>query len=104
IPVTGGPSLAPGTAGYLGTDLSGSHPVSFVYDDALAIENNAAGDMPLRLPSTLDDIDVKLDAQGRIQCTTCHDPHDDSNYVPNRVPHFYVKPSWSAVCLTCHDY
>lgn len=104
VPVSGGPTLAPGSPGYLGTDLSGSHPVSFVYDDALAIENNAAGDMPLRMPSTLNDPDVKLDANGKIQCTTCHDPHDDSNYVAGRVPHFYVKPSWSAVCLTCHDY
>ena len=104
IPVSGGPRLVPGQAGYLGTDLSGSHPISFVYSDSLAIQNNAAGDMPLRLPSTLNDPDIKLDKAGKIQCTTCHDPHDDSNYVPGRVPHFFVKPSWSGVCLTCHDY
>ena len=104
IPVSGGPTLAPGRPGYLGTDLSGGHPISFVYTDALAVQNNAAGDMPLRMPSTLNDPDVKLDAAGKIQCTTCHDPHDDSKYVPGRVPHFYVKPNWSAVCTTCHDY
>jgi hypothetical protein len=104
IPVSGGPALRPGQAGYLGTDLSGSHPISFVYSDSLAIENNALGDMPLRLPSSLADADVTLDEEGKIQCNTCHDPHDDSNYVPGRVPHFYVKSTWSEVCTTCHDY
>ncbi|NQT88667.1 hypothetical protein HQ560_18015, partial [bacterium] len=104
IPVSGGPTLSPGQSGYIGTDLSGSHPVSFVYDDALAIENNTTDDMPLRLPSTLSDPDVKLDKQGKLQCTACHDPHDDSNYSPGIVPHFYVKPTWSGLCLTCHDF
>jgi len=104
IPVSGGPNLKPGQAGYLGTDLSGMHPISFLYDDALAIQNNAAGDVPLQLPSTLSDPDVKLDKQGKIQCTTCHDPHDDSNYDPGVVPHFWAKPTWSGVCLTCHDF
>lgn len=103
IPVSGGPMLQPGQKGYLGTDLSGSHPISFVYDDGLASRNNAAGDMPLRFPSTLTDPDVKLDKQGKMQCTTCHDPHDDSNFGAPGVPRFYVKPSWSGTCLTCHD-
>jgi len=104
IPVSAGPTLRPPAKGHLGTDLSGSHPISFVYRNALAAANNAAGDMPLRLPSTLNDPDVKLDAEGKMQCTTCHDAHDDSNYRPGVVPHFYVKSSWSALCLTCHDY
>ncbi|MBM4038390.1 MAG: cytochrome c3 family protein [Planctomycetes bacterium] len=103
IPVAGGAMLRPGQKGYIGTDLSGSHPISFVYDDGLALRNNAAGDMPLRLPSTLNDPRVKLDKQGKMQCTTCHDPHDDSNFASSGV-HFYVKPDWSALCLTCHDY
>jgi len=98
IPVSGGSRLPSTSSAYLGTDLSGSHPISFVYDDTLAIENNAAGDMPLRLPSTLTDPDVKLDRRGKIQCTTCHDPHSDRN------EYFLVKPGWSELCLTCHDY
>jgi hypothetical protein len=104
IPVSGGPTLAPGSKGYLGTDLSGSHPISFVYDDALATARNAAGGMPLRMPSTQNDPQVKLDSRQKMQCTTCHDPHDDSNYRPGGgVPHFYVKPTWSGACLSCHD-
>jgi len=104
ISVSGGPTFVPGQKGYLGTDLSGSHPISFVYSDGLAVSNNAAGNMPLRMPSTLNDPDVKLDSQGKIQCTTCHDPHDDRNYGGAGVPHFYAKPTWSGTCLTCHDF
>ena len=102
IPVAGS-TLRPGQKGYLGTDLSGSHPISFVYDDGLALRNNAAGDMPLRFPSTLADSSVKLDKQGKMQCTTCHDPHDDTNYGSSGV-HFFAKPNWSELCLTCHDF
>jgi hypothetical protein len=103
IVVSGGPTMPSTAPGYLGTDLSGSHPVSFVYDNALAVARNAAGGMPLFLPSTRTDPDVKLDAQKKMQCTTCHDPHDDSNYRAGMVPHFYVKPTWSETCLSCHD-
>jgi len=103
IVVTGGPTMPSTAPGYLGTDLSGGHPISFIYDDALAVAHNAAGGMPLLLPSTRNDPVVKLDAQKKIQCTTCHDPHDDSNYQAGVVPHFYVKPTWSEVCQSCHD-
>jgi len=97
IVISGGPAMPSSSPAYLGTDLSGSHPFSFVYDDALATANNAAGDMPLRMPSTLTDPKVKLDRNGKIQCTTCHDPHDNTN------SDFLVKAGWSELCLTCHD-
>ena len=103
IAVSGGPAMPTTAPGYLGTDLSGGHPISFIYDDALAVARNAAGGMPLLLPSARNDPAVKLDAQKKMQCTTCHDPHDDSNYQPGIVPHFYVKPTWSGTCLSCHD-
>jgi hypothetical protein len=49
--------------------LEDSHPISFVYDAALA-----AADGELKDPSTLDR-DV-LDGLGRMQCTSCHDVHN----------------------------
>ncbi len=52
IAVSGGPTMPTTAPGYLGTDLSGSHPISFVYDNALAVAHNAGGGMPLILPST----------------------------------------------------
>ena len=41
IAVSGGPTMPTTAPGYLGTDLSGSHPISFVYDNALAVAHNA---------------------------------------------------------------
>lgn len=87
----------------LGTDLSGSHPISFVVTDG-ALDPSGGSGMGLRpLASIQLDPHVKLDARGRMQCTTCHDPHDDSNHAPGRTPHFFVKPTIAGVCLVCHE-
>jgi len=54
------------------------------------------------LAAILGDGEVRLDSEGKMQCTTCHDAHSDRHYVPDRVPHFWVKRSVEEVCLTCH--
>lgn len=75
----------------IGTDLSAHHPVSFRYDQALA--NQAGG---LRPPNTLVQ-DVRLE-NGKMQCTSCHDPHN------NQFGKFLVVDNTaSALCRTCHD-
>jgi len=102
ITMIGAQRLNPGRPGYIGTDLSGSHPVSFVVPENLA--DDTGRDMGLRARSIIEaDPDVRLDATGKMQCTTCHDPHSDINYRPGEVPHFWVKPSFDEVCLTCHE-
>jgi predicted CXXCH cytochrome family protein len=76
----------------LGTDLTHDHPVSFVYDNALA---TADGNLvnPSMLPSA-----VRLDSSGQLQCTACHDPHND------QYGDFLVMDNTgSALCLTCHN-
>jgi predicted CXXCH cytochrome family protein len=76
----------------LGTDLSGDHPISFVYDQQLAIK-----DPTLKDPSTLKG-KVRLDGEGRMQCTACHDPHD------NQFGNFLsMDNTGSALCLSCHS-
>lgn len=103
IPMAGGQRLGSGRPGYLGTDLSGSHPISFVVRDLDADVLDADSDMGFRpLGSIQSDPQVRLDAAGKMQCTTCHDPHSDSFYQEGRVPHFWVKATVSEVCLTCH--
>lgn len=96
-PVNRSKSSRPGVLGpltgrtKLGRDLSSSHPISFVYDSALALRR---GDLsnPSTLPST-----VRLDREQQVQCTTCHDAHDD------RQPDFLRMDNRSgALCLTCH--
>ena len=94
--------LRPGRPGYLGTDLSGSHPISFVMPDGDGEVRE--GDMGLRPLAVIEsDPDVRLDRAGKMQCTTCHDPHADRFFVPDRVPRFWVKPTVDEVCLTCHE-
>jgi len=77
--------------GYIGSDLSDDHPISFVYDSGLAA---AKGEManPGSLPRAL-----PLDEEGRLQCTTCHDPHI------NRFGKFLTMDNTeSRMCRTCH--
>lgn len=104
VTLVGAQKLERGRRGHIGTDLSGSHPISFVLpdDDGLATDEDR-GDMGLRpLASILSEGVVHVDAQNKVQCTTCHDPHSDRHYEQGRVPHFWVRPSVSEVCLACH--
>lgn len=103
IAMTGSGRLSRGRRGFIGSDLSGSHPVSFVVPDGEPIGTDSASDMGLRpLAAIAGDPDVKLDDRGKMQCTTCHDPHSDRHYQPGKVPRFWVKSTVSEVCLTCH--
>ena len=75
----------------LGTDLSADHPISFAYNTALVTANGKLHD-----PNTLGP-DVRLDRSGQLQCTSCHDPHN------NQFGSFLVVDNTgSALCLTCH--
>jgi predicted CXXCH cytochrome family protein len=75
----------------LGTDLSDDHPISFTYNSALVSANGE-----LRDPGTLKD-KVRLDQNQQVQCTSCHDPHD------NRYGKFLVVDNTaSALCVSCH--
>lgn len=90
----GGPPgvfITPGSAN-LGTDLSDDHPISFVYSEVLSVE-----DVQIRPPSTLPE-QLKLDSSNELQCTTCHNAHD------NQHGKFLVMPNLrSQMCTSCHD-
>jgi hypothetical protein len=104
VPMVGAAMISPGRSGYLGTDLTGSHPISFVVPDGDYGSDSAERDMGLRpLSSITGSRDVNLDAEGKMQCTTCHDPHKDEYHVEGQVPHFWVRPTVLEVCLTCHE-
>ena len=90
--------------GYLGTDLSGGHPISITYDESLKIRRAELdpGLMQLKWPIT--DRDVKLyPTQGGygVQCSSCHDPHGGKG--GTGAPPFWRKPDYEDVCLVCHD-
>ncbi|MBI5155068.1 hypothetical protein HZA57_07510 [Candidatus Poribacteria bacterium] len=83
--------VMPAGDGLIGTDLRDDHPVSFDYMDALA---QSGGE--LTAPASWDP-KVKLDPVGLMQCTSCHDPHDDQwgkFLVLNNIQ--------SSLCRQCH--
>lgn len=88
----GSSSLGPLTGkASLGTNLSGDHPISFVYDSLLAEQTGELAD-PQALPGYL-----PLD-ESQLQCSTCHDPHED------RRPNFLrMDTRFSPDCTTCHQ-
>ncbi|MFI5378383.1 MAG: cytochrome c3 family protein [Tepidisphaerales bacterium] len=75
-----------------GTDLADDHPVSFRFDAALSAKHNWLREPPS--PAG----DVKLDAGDELQCTTCHDPHDNG-----RGKFLVVANGNSELCNTCHQ-
>jgi hypothetical protein len=104
IGMAGGDRLSPGRKGYIGTDLSGSHPISFVVPVQDPDLTGESSDMALRpLSAIRADPDILIDINGKMQCTTCHDPHSDRYYQQDVVPRFWVKPSVQEVCLACHQ-
>ena len=104
VPMAGAQRLERGRRGFIGTDLSGSHPVSFVVPEGDPGGADTARDLGLRpLDVVRAEGRVHLDAQGKMQCTTCHDPHSDRHYRPGRVPRFWALPTVDEVCLACHE-
>lgn len=84
-------------------DLSGSHPVSVPLPEH-ALDPAGDRDIVVKPRAVIAaDPAVRLDKDGKIQCTTCHDPHADPYYQPGVVPHFWVRPTVDEVCLTCHE-
>ena len=95
--------LRPGASGYLGTDLSGGHPISFVFDVSLVIRRNQdPGLMHLKWPIIDDDVKLYPTQGGQgVQCTSCHDPH--GGYPGANKPPLWRKSTHDEVCLVCHD-
>ena len=92
IAMAGGVTFIPNGASNLGTDLSDDHPISFRFDSSLA-----AKDPHLKDPALLPEA-VRLDANSELQCTTCHDAHDDS-----RGMFLVMHNNNSELCVVCHN-
>lgn len=92
IVMGGSISRMPAGPSHIGTDLSDDHPVSFAYDQALLAKNQN-----LKSPTALPEA-VKLDENQELQCTSCHEPHD------NQYGNFLVMSnSASQLCVACHN-
>ncbi len=82
-------------------NLSNDHPVSFDYNAPLVAADAAsrgyAGLVDPTTPATI--APLKL-FNGKLECATCHDPHDDG--FPDREPFLRMSNAGSDMCLTCH--
>lgn len=77
------------------TDLTQQHPVNFTYNAALA---NAAG---LLVPASTTSVDGAGEIplfEGKMQCATCHDPHNASGIMTQAFP---TQVS-GTFCTYCH--
>ncbi|MDT8419050.1 MAG: cytochrome c3 family protein [Desulfuromonadales bacterium] len=73
----------------LGTDLRDDHPISFAYPAAPELSD------PVGWPE-----EVRLEEDVYLECTSCHDPHD------NQYGRFLVLDSslqQDALCIVCHE-
>jgi len=97
IDVKGGRSGANVAIAY--ETFSSHHPVSFRYSNNVIniLKTNFGKDY--KPPSNPN---VKLDRLERMQCTTCHDPHQDKSDVPSPTTPFWVTGTYQAVCDACH--
>ncbi len=77
-------------ASVIGPNLTTSHPVSFSPVTRATLVNP-----PANSP-------VKLDANGQVQCRTCHDPHQmDVDTTTNKF--LVMSNSASGLCVVCHQ-
>ena len=89
ITLLGGVTTMPwGSPSHLGLNFSNHHPVSFSYYSALP--NDELVSVP---PGSL----VFGGGDAEFHCTTCHDPHDDTNG-----KFLAADNRYSALCVTCH--
>jgi len=81
----------------LGTDLTNDHPVNFTYDSALVTLDGSG----LKTPSSTSWVDAAKTVPlfgGKVQCASCHNPHDSTN-----TPFLVKANTASALCTTCHN-
>ncbi len=88
ITMAGATTLAPGSLSNFGLNLSGHHPVSFNYRNALPNPELLSVPPP----------DLVYGDTDEVHCITCHDPHNDVN------GKFLLKDNrYSALCIDCHQ-
>ena len=84
----------------LGTNMKGSHPISFTYNTALATSDGGLKDPSTALSGLGGTIAANLlEAGTTMSCSSCHDVHNKYG-----VPLLLKKSNaGSALCQTCHS-
>ncbi len=79
------------------SDLSNDHPIGVRYDSILASRDGGLHDPATRASGLGGTIETDLLISGRLECTSCHDPHAVVGAGRLR-----VSVEGSALCLVCH--
>jgi len=87
-----GPSL-------LGTNLRGTHPISFTYNDALATLDRQLYPPSSRTSGLGSTVQRDMLFNNKMECSSCHDVHNRFNIDPMLLK----SNAGSALCLTCHS-
>lgn len=105
-----GAVLPPDSPYFVGTDLTGQHPISITYDNAAdpglhptdrAITIGGYTNGTVANPTRNGTIDSLMLQNGKVQCSSCHDVHN--TFVATSVAMLRIDMAGSALCLTCHN-
>lgn len=120
ISMQGGGSLTPGgmlsstASGYIGTDLSGHHPVSIEVDNSLINDKGIQCDnsevsfrlcyphLPVKLRPTANLYGGGPHTNLGVQCTSCHDAHDDPIPGTTKFLREGTPSDTTDLCIKCH--
>jgi len=84
--------------GNLGIDLGTHHPVSFVYNSALAAVNKGLKDPVVSSSGLGGTIARDLLSKQRVECTSCHDVHNEKGDLLS----ITNSAGSTGLCLVCH--
>jgi len=102
ILMSGNSMIQPNAVGYIGVDLRDDHPVAIKHiggtPDPELKSGALVGSIGVRLYKDIGGKSVVDYADGNyIECTSCHNPHDNVN------TKFLIAPNTgSGICLSCH--
>jgi predicted CXXCH cytochrome family protein len=83
----------------LGTNLTNDHPISFLYDAALATTDGGLFNPTSTNSGLGSTIDADMLFNHKVECASCHDVHNGTG-----IDFLLLKSNTgSALCLTCHD-
>lgn len=100
----------------LGTNMSQTHPIGFLFSEALTKSPNLNSGLTTSSPylgnaNTNVTVGSRLfgGTSGYMTCRTCHDVHNQKNQTANSIksgtPHFFLLGGQlnSGLCITCHN-
>lgn len=112
--LTAGGMLSPTAPGYVGTDLSGQHPISIEVNNSLISDKGIQCDNsevsfrlcnpqpPVILRPTENLYGAGPHTNRGVQCTSCHDAHDDPTPGTTKFLRIGEAGNFGDLCVKCH--